>query len=436
MRNMGKASFVHIQDSSGRVQAYVRKDDVGDDSYAEFKKYDIGDIIELKGYVFVTKTGEPSIYAESVRLLNKSLIPLPEKWHGLSDVESRYRYRYVDLIANPDVRKIFKTRAKIIASIRTFLNEKMYTEVETPILQTIAGGASAKPFQSHYNALGSDVYMRVALELPLKKLVVGGLERVYELGRAFRNEGLSKKHNPEFTMLEFYQAYATYDDLMTLTEEMLSKLIKEVKENEEVNYQGNAVNFSAPFKKISMENSIYEIGGVSKDFDLSSLEGVVACAKENKIESKDMSDWGHTLESLFDELVEHKLVNPTFITNHPASISPLARKNDNDPKITDRFELFICGMEVANAFSELNDPIDQRQRFEDQALRKSKGDDEAMSVDEDFLRALEYGLPPTGGQGIGIDRLVMLLTDSATIRDVLLFPQLKPLEAASEEGAE
>lgn len=433
MRVMGKATFVHIQDSSGKVQAYVRRDDVGVETYQEFKKYDIGDIIEIKGYVFVTKTGEPSIYAESVRLLNKSLIPLPEKWHGLSDVESRYRYRYVDLIANPEVRNIFKTRARIIAELRNFLNEKMFVEVETPILQTIAGGATAKPFSSHYNALSSDVFMRVALELPLKKLVVGGLERVYEIGRTFRNEGLSKKHNPEFTMLEFYQAYATYEDLMNLTEELFGSLLDKVLETREIEYQGKAVNFSTPFKRISMKDSVYEIGGVSKDeFDLDTLEGVVACAKKHRIESKDDSDWGYTLEALFDELVEDKLVNPTFIMNHPASISPLARKNDNDPKITDRFELFICGMEVANAFSELNDPIDQRERFEEQAKRKSKGDEEAMSVDDDFLRALEYGLPPTGGQGIGIDRLVMLLTDSATIRDVLLFPQLKPLEDTSE----
>ncbi|MCL4139354.1 UNVERIFIED_CONTAM: hypothetical protein GTU68_039302 [Idotea baltica] len=429
---MGKAAFVHILDDKGKIQSYVRKSDVGDESYADFKKFDIGDIVEIKGYLFTTKMGEKTIHATSIRLLTKSLIPLPEKWHGLSDIESRYRYRYVDLIANPEVRNQFKTRAKIISYIRKFLDKKDYTEVETPVLNYVPGGASARPFGTHYNALDCDMFLRIALELPLKKLIVGGLDRVYEIGRVFRNEGVSKKHNPEFTMIEFYQAYADYKDLMELTEELLSALAKEITGDVKFKFNDKELDFSAPFKKISMLDSLSEIGGLDKNLDFNSLDVLVGIAKENKIELKDPSDWGYTLQDLFEELVEHKLWEPVFITEHPFSTSPLARKNDENPNVTDRFELIIAGMEVANAFSELNDPIDQRERFESQAKRRAEGDEEAPEVEEDFLRALEYGMPPTAGEGIGIDRLVMLLTSADTIRDVLLFPQLKPLNQDKE----
>jgi lysyl-tRNA synthetase class 2 len=425
-RVMGKASFAHLLDSSGKIQVYVARDDVGQESYGLFKKFDIGDIVEVSGFLFVTKKGEKTLHAESVRLLVKGLIPLPEKWHGLSDVEARYRYRYVDLIANPDVRETFKMRSKIIAGIRSFLDDRDYLEVETPTLSYVAGGASARPFGTHYNALHCDMNLRIALELPLKKLVVGGLERVYEIGKAFRNEGLSKKHNPEFTMIEFYQAYATFEDLMDLTEELFVKLAEDVLGTTSLDYCGQSIDLARPWKRISMKDSVYEIGGVEKDFDLDTLEGVVAAAQKYSVELEEPGDWGKSLEALWDTLVEDKLVNPTFITHHPFSISPLARKSEENPAITDRFELIISGMEMANAFSELNDAVDQRERFEAQAERKAQGDEEAPPADEDFLRALEYGMPPTAGQGIGIDRLVMLFTGSASIRDVLLFPQLKP----------
>lgn len=425
-RIMGKAAFVHVLDASGKIQIYVARDAVGTDSYALFKKFDIGDIIEVSGYLFVTKTGEKTVHAEHVRLLVKGLIPLPEKWHGLSDVESRYRYRYVDLIANPEVRDVFRMRSKVIAGIRTFLNERDYLEVETPTLSYVTGGATARPFHTHYNALHCDMTLRISLELPLKKLVVGGLERVYEIGKAFRNEGLSKKHNPEFTMIEFYQAYATFEDLMSLTESLFKELAENLLGSTSFPYGEHTIDFSGNWPRLSMKDSIYSIGEVSKEFDLDTLEGVQAAATAHAIDLEEPSDWGKCLETLWDHLVEDKLINPTFITHHPFSISPLARKNMADPKVTDRFELIIAGMEMANAFSELNDAVDQRERFEVQADRKAGGDEGAQPVAEDFLRALEYGMPPTAGQGIGIDRLVMLFTNSASIRDVLLFPQLKP----------
>jgi lysyl-tRNA synthetase class 2 len=433
LRQMGKAAFAHILDVKGKVQIYVRKDDVGEESYDQFKTFDLGDIVEAKGYLFVTKTGEKTIHCEQVRILNKCLIPPPEKWHGLTDVEARYRHRYLDLFSNPEVREVFRKRSKIVSYIRNFLDKRDYLEVETPVLNSIAGGATARPFNTHYNALSTDMTMRIALELPLKKLVVGGLERVYEIGRVFRNEGLSKKHNPEFTMIEFYQAYATYEELMNLTEELLSGLVKEVCGTEIINFGGQEISFKGPFKRITMQDSLHEYGGVDSSLDLSQLDNLLKVAETNNIKLEQPSDWGICLEQLWGELVEHKLINPTFITQHPFSISPLARKNTVDPMVTDRFELIVAGMELANAFSELNDPMDQRHRFEAQLNDKRELQAQGDKIDEDFLHALEVGLPPTAGQGIGIDRLTMLLTDSATVKDVILFPQLKPELESTEE---
>lgn len=431
-RLMGKASFCHILDSAGKLQIYVKQDVIGPEIFEQFKTFDIGDLIEVKGYAFVTKTGEKSLYCEAIRLLNKSLIPLPEKWHGLSDIEQRYRYRYVDLIANPEVRDVFRKRAQVISEIRSFLDARNYVEVETPVLQSIAGGATAKPFKTHHNSLGIDMFLRIATELPLKKLVVGGLERVYEIGRIFRNEGLSKKHNPEFTSIEFYQAYATFEDLMNLTEELLTTVCQKVLGTLKLQYGDHQIDMTPPWPRMSMQESIHAVGGVSRDLDLSTLEGTHKAAYAHKVKLEEKEDWGKCLEALWGDLVEPKLVQPCFITHHPFSISPLARKNAQNPNITDRFELIIAGMEMANAFSELNDPIDQRERFESQAVRKSKGDEEASDIEEDFIRALEYGMPPTAGEGIGIDRLVMLLMNAPTIRDVLLFPQLKPRDKDGE----
>lgn len=428
MRQMGKASFCHLLDSSGKIQAYIRKDDIGEERYNEFKHYDVGDIIEVRGFLFTTRTGEKTIHAETVRLLAKCLIPLPEKWHGLTDVEARYRHRYVDLIANPDVREVFRKRAQIIRSVRHFLDQHGYLEVETPTLTYSSTGAEARPFRTHYNALNADMCLRVALELPLKKLVVGGLERVYEISKAFRNEGLSKKHNPEFTMLEFYGTYLTFDDQREFVEEMLCELVQEVSGSLELQYGEKAISFQRPWKTISMTDSLHEFAEIPVSEDLSSIEVLHRIASHNKIELPEPDDWGRCLEELWGELVEPKLINPTFITHHPFSISPLARKTATNPHVVDRFELIIAGMELSNAFSELNDPLDQRERFEAQAQRKAAGKEDANDIDHDFLKALEYGMPPTGGVGIGIDRLVMLLTNSPTIRDVLLFPQLRPLE--------
>lgn len=421
-RVMGKAMFLHVLDSQAKIQLYGRKDEIAD--YDDLSELDLGDIVSATGVIFITKTGERTIHIKSWKLLVKALVPLPEKWHGLSDVEARYRYRYLDLISNPEVRESFKKRSLIVQKVREFLVERDFLEVETPVLHYVPAGASAKPFKTHHNSLGIDMFLRVALELPLKKLVVGGLERVFEIGRNFRNEGISRKHNPEFTMLEFYQAYATFEDLMNLTEEMFLKLADEVVGSRVLQYGELEVNLSSPWKRISMEDSVREIGGVEGDLrDLGTLHKVAA---HHKIHLEEKNDWGRCIEALWGELVEPKLINPTFITHHPFSISPLARKTEGDPLVTDRFELIIAGMEMANAFSELNDAEDQRERFEEQARRKDAGDEEAHDVDEDFLRALEVGLPPTAGQGIGIDRLVMLFTNSTNIRDVVLFPQLKP----------
>ena len=432
LRVMGKALFAHILDGTGKVQVYIRRDAVGEESYEQCRDFDLGDIISVTGYPFVTKTGEKTLHVESVTLLVKSLIPPPEKWHGLTDIEARYRYRYVDLTANPEVRDIFRRRSQIVRFIRRFLDDRGFLEVETPSLHHVAGGAMARPFKTHHNALGIDMTLRIALELPLKKLVVGGLERVYEIGRCFRNEGISKKHNPEFTMLEFYQAYATFEDLMEMTEELISGAAQEICGSLELPWNGKTVHLRRPWRRLSMLDSVHEVGGVGRDVNLGTIEGLHSVAAANRVEIEEPDDWGRCLEAVFEALVEDKLIDPTFIMHHPFSISPLARRNSVDPLITDRFELFVNGMEMANAFSELNDAVDQRERFEAQAKRKAGGDLEACDVEEDFLRAIEHGLPPTAGEGIGIDRLVMFLTDSASIRDVVLFPQLRPEEGALE----
>jgi lysyl-tRNA synthetase class 2 len=428
LRMMGKASFFNIQDRTGPVQIYLKKEEVGEESFIEFKTYDLGDIVEVSGYTFITKTGEESLHATSIRLLVKCLHPLPEKWHGLTDVEVRYRQRYIDLMVNEDSRAVFIKRAKIIAHIRSFFNDRDYIEVETPVMNTLASGATAKPFETHHNALGLDLFLRIAPELPLKKLVVGGLERVYELGRVFRNEGISTSHNPEFSMIEFYQAYATYEDLMDLSEELIGGLVDKIVGSRTFEYDGMEIDASAPWKRITMKDAVAELSGVEIETSLDTIEGIYEVAK--KLGSEDIlniKDYGKALYEVFDRHIEDKLINPTFVTQHPTSISPLSRLNESDPRFTDRFELMIAGMEVANAFSELNDPFDQEDRFDAQIAEKAGGDDEAMDKDDDFIVALEYGLPPTAGQGIGIDRLVMLLTGAKSIRDVILFPTMRPI---------
>jgi lysyl-tRNA synthetase class 2 len=425
MRDMGKVGFATISDAAGRCQIYLRKDELGEVAFGAFKNCDLGDIVEVKGFSFVTKTGEVTLHCESFRLLVKGLVPLPEKFHGLSDVEQRYRQRYLDLIVNEESRTVFRTRSRIIKEIRRFLDDRGYLEVETPVLHDIAGGADARPFTTHHNSLSQDMVLRIALELPLKKLVVGGFERVYELSRVFRNEGLSRKHNPEFTMLELYQAYATFHEMMDLTQDLYLRIANLVVGGCKIPWGEELLDLTPPWPRISMMDSIYDIGGIERgSVDLSDLTAVIQVAGAHHIELEDPRDWGRSLESLWGELVESKIRNPVFITHHPSSISPLSRKNDENPLVTDRFELIIAGMEMANAFSELNDPIDQRQRFEDQQSR-AVAEGRSAALDEDFLRALEVGLPPTAGEGIGIDRLVMLFTNSSTIRDVVLFPQLK-----------
>ena len=424
-RDMGKASFITIQDEEGRIQSYVRKDEIGEDDYADFKKYDIGDIIAIEGHIFRTQKGEISVRAKSVQLVSKSLQILPEKYHGLKDVETRYRQRYVDLIVNPEVKETFKKRSAIIRSIRNFLDGQNFIEVETPILHDIAGGAAARPFITHHNALDIDMYMRIAPELKLKRLIVGGFERVYEIGRTFRNEGMSIRHNPEFTMIELYQAYADYNDMMDITEAIIRNTCEEVNGTSVIEYDGVTIDLSKPFKRISMVDAVKEETGI--DFRAIDLEEARRLAKEKHIAIEEHHMKGDILNLFFEEFVEEKLIQPTFLTEHPVEISPLAKRKPEDPEYTERFELFIVGREHANAFSELNDPIDQRSRFKRQEELRAAGDDEACEIDEDFLTALEYGLPPTGGMGMGIDRLVMLLTNSASIRDVLLFPTMKPI---------
>ncbi len=424
MRRLGKAAFFHIQDESGRIQVYARRDLVGEGVYKLFRKWDIGDIVNVEGKLFRTKTGELSIEASKLRLITKSLRPLPEKFHGLTDVETRYRQRYVDLIVNPEVRETFKRRVEIIRLIREFFTNRGFLEVETPMMQPVPGGATARPFKTHHNALGMDLYLRIAPELYLKRLLVGGFEKIFEINRNFRNEGLSTRHNPEFTMLEFYQAYATYEDLMELTEELLSWLTAELTESLKINYQGKTINMAPPWKRYSVDEALATIGGIDPAL-LKDHDAIMALARERGIELQPEAGPGKAKIELFELEVEDKLINPTFITAYPTEVSPLARRNRDNPEVTDRFELFIGGREIANAFSELNDPQDQYTRFARQIAQR--GDDEEIHpvLDEDYVRALEYGMPPAAGEGIGIDRLVMLLTDSPSIRDVILFPQLK-----------
>ena len=433
-RVMGKASFADLRDKSGNIQMYVRRDDIGTDSYQEFKKFDIGDIVGVRGFVFRTKMGEISVHVTEIVLLSKSLLPLPEKFHGLTDRETRYRQRYVDLIVNPEVKDVFIKRSKIIKEIRNYLDDHAFMEVETPVLHTQAGGAAARPFITHHNTLDIDMYMRIALELHLKRLVVGGLDRVYEIGRVFRNEGMDTRHNPEFTMLEAYQAYTDYRGMMDLCEDMMRTVARKVNGTAVCELDGVTYDLEKPFTRISMVEAVRQHAGV--DFDaIADDEAAKAVAKEHHVAFEPHHKKGDILNLFFEEFVEEKLVQPTFLTGHPVEISPLSKKDQSNPAYTERFELFIGGREYCNAFSELNDPIDQRQRFEYQEFLKAHGDDEASGVDEDFLNALSYGLPPTGGIGIGVDRFVMLLTGASTIRDVLLFPTMKPLDAVKKESA-
>lgn len=423
-RVMGKASFAHLADLTGRIQIYVRKDALDEAAYSAFEILDIGDIVGVKGHVFKTKTGETSIKVDHLEVLSKSLYPLPDKFHGLKDVEMRYRQRYVDLIMSEEVKNTFITRSKIITAMRRYLDLQGYLEVETPTLHAIAGGASARPFITHHNALDMQLYMRIAIELHLKRLIVGGLEKVYEIGRVYRNEGVSTRHNPEFTMIELYEAYADYRDIMRLTEEMIAHIAREVHGTTKLSYQGQEVDLTPSWKRISMVDLIKEVVGVDFSVHMTDEEAH-ALAKEHKVPVEPHMTFGHIVNQFFETFCEETLIQPTFVTGHPVAISPLAKKNDADPRFTDRFELFIVAREHANAFTELNDPIDQRERFEGQLKEKAAGNDEAHEMDEDFIRALEYGMPPTGGLGIGIDRLVMLLTDSPSIRDVLLFPHMR-----------
>ena len=425
MRKFGKAAFLHLQDGTGRLQIHIKQDEVGEAAYAVFRKLDIGDIAGFSGPLFRTKTGEVTLQAMQLRLLTKSLRPLPEKFHGLTDIETRYRQRYVDLMVNPEVRDTFRRRVEIIRMVRDFLTNRGFMEVETPMMQAIAGGATAKPFKTHHNALGMDLYLRIAPELYLKRLLVGGFERVFEINRNFRNEGLSTRHNPEFTMLEFYQAYATYDELMDLTEEMISWIATEVCGSMVINYQGSEVDLSPPWRRYTMDEALVKVGGLDPAL-LTDLAQARQLALDKGIVLQPQAGLGKIKAELFELLVEEKLINPTFITAYPTEVSPLARRNEQNPEVTDRFELFITGREMANAFSELNDPMDQRQRLEKQIAERGEDEEIFPELDDDFLRALEYGMPPAAGEGIGIDRLVMLLTDSPSIRDVILFPHLRP----------
>ena len=426
-RVMGKASFTHILDAKGQIQLYVQVNELGKEAYDTFKTYDIGDIIGVTGEVFRTHKGEVSIRAKEITLLTKSLQPLPEKWHGLKDQDLRYRQRYVDMIVNSDVRHTFVTRSRIIQEIRRYLDERGFLEVETPVLHNTAGGASARPFITHHNTLDIDMYLRIATELHLKRLVVGGFDKVYEIGRIFRNEGMSIKHNPEFTTIELYQAFADYHDIMSLTEEMISTVANNVLGTDVVNYQGEEIHLAAPWTRITMLDAVKQYAGVDLTVADSDQEARDA-AKAAGFSVEDNASWGEVLNQLFEEKVEEQLVQPTFIMDYPIEVSPLAKKKKDDPRLTERFEFFITRREYGNAFSELNDPIDQKERFMDQARQRAEGNEETEMMDEDFINALEIGLPPTGGLGIGIDRLVMLLTDSHSIRDVILFPTMKPIK--------
>lgn len=423
-RSKGKVGFANVQDLGGQIQIYVRKDAIGEEAYEIFKRADLGDIVGIKGTLFKTNVGELTIKALEFTFLTKSLRPMPEKFHGLQDVEQRYRQRYLDLMTNDESKKAFITRSQIIRSIRNFLDNKGYLEVETPMLNSVAGGAAARPFVTHHNALDAQMYMRIAIELYLKRLIVGGLEKVYEIGRVFRNEGVSTRHNPEFTLLELYEAYADYEDIMNLTEDLFVHVAQEVLGTTQVQYGEDVIDLSKGWKRMHMVDAVKEATGVDFWKEVTKEEAQ-ALAKEHHIDIKDTMEVGHIINEFFEQKVEESLVQPTFVYGHPVEISPLAKKNPEDPRFTDRFELFIVRREHANAFTELNDPIDQRERFESQMVEKEQGNDEAHDMDEDFLEALEYGMAPTGGLGIGIDRLIMLLTNSQSIRDVLLFPLMR-----------
>ncbi|MCY1621212.1 lysine--tRNA ligase [Staphylococcus pettenkoferi] len=423
-RGKGKAGFAHIQDLTGQIQLYVRKDQIGEDRFAIWKSADLGDIVGIEGVMFKTNTGELSVKAKDFTLLTKALRPLPDKHHGLQDIEQRYRQRYLDLITNQDSTQTFINRSKILQEMRNFLNKKGFLEVETPMMHQIAGGAAARPFVTHHNALDATLYMRIAIELHLKRLIVGGLEKVYEIGRVFRNEGVSTRHNPEFTMIELYEAYADFHDMMDITESMVRHIAQEVLGETTIPYGEEQVDLGSSWKRVHMVDAVKEATGVNF-YDVKSDEEARDLAKEHGVEITDHMKYGHIVNEFFEQKVEESLIQPTFVYGHPIEISPLAKKNPEDPRFTDRFELFIVGREHANAFTELNDPIDQRARFEAQLQEREEGNDEAHEMDEDFLEALEYGMPPTGGLGIGIDRLVMLLTNSPSIRDVLLFPYMR-----------
>ena len=427
-RVMGKASFMHLLDRDGKIQVYVKRDDIGTDEYADFKKYDIGDIVGVTGFVFRTQTGEVSVHAKAIVLLSKSLLPLPEKFHGLKDQDLRYRQRYVDLIVNPEVKRNFVIRSQFIKFLRNYLDNMNYIEVETPVLNTIAGGAAARPFVTHHNTLDIDMYMRIATELPLKRLIVGGMDRVYEVGRIFRNEGMDPKHNPEFTTVELYQAYADFHNMMDIAEGILSGAAKAIHGTYTLAWLGETIDLTPGWRRLTMVDAVKEYVGIDFGAITDDAEAVAA-AKAQGVELAPAAEktWGNALYACFDQKVEEKLIQPTFITMYPVEVSPLTKRSPADPRLTERFELFICHSELANAYSELNDPLDQRERFVKQAEQRQRGDDETEMLDEDFLTALEYGMPPTGGMGMGIDRCVMLMTGADTIRDVLLFPTMKPL---------
>ena len=428
LRRFGKAAFFHLRDASGEMQIYARRDLVGETAYGHFKKWDVGDIVGAEGQLFKTRTGELSLEASRLEMVTKSLRPLPEKFHGLTDVETRYRQRYLDMIVNPEVAATFRKRVEIIRLIREFMRSRGFLEAETPMMQAVPGGANARPFQTHHNALGMDLYLRIAPELYLKRLLVGGFDRVFEINRNFRNEGIDTRHNPEFTMMEFYQAFATYHDMMDLTEALISELAEKVCGSTSITYQGQKVNLAPPWRRLSMDEALVQVGGLDPAL-LHDGPGLMRLAESRGVKFQPEAGPGKAKAELFELLVEEQLIDPTFVTSYPTEISPLARRNEENPELTDRFELFITGREIANAFSELNDPIDQEARFQQQI--DGRGDDEEIHpvLDRDYIRALEYGMPPAGGEGIGIDRLVMLLTDSASIRDVILFPLLKPESA-------
>ena len=435
-RGMGKVSFCDLQDKSGRIQLYARRDEMDEAEYARFKKFDIGDIVGVKGVVFRTQRGEMSVRVERVTLLSKSLLPLPEKFHGLTNTELRYRQRYVDLIVNPEVKRNFVIRSQFIKHVREFMDNRGFMEVETPVLNTISGGATARPFITHHNTLDIDMYMRIATELPLKRLIVGGMDRVYEIGRIFRNEGMDPKHNPEFTTIELYQAYADFNDMMDLFEDLLTSAAQKLLGTYQLEWQGEKLDLTPGWPRLPMHEAVKQYCGI--DFmAITSDEEAVAAAKSIGVELPETAEktWGNALYECFDQKVEEKLIQPTFITMHPVDVSPLAKRSPKDPRLTERFELFICRSEMGNAFSELNDPIDQKQRFQKQVELRDKGDDEAGMMDDDFITALEYGLPPTGGLGIGIDRCVMMLTNSDSIREVILFPTMKPTDLPAKAKA-